>query len=499
MSISCVSDIDCSNYEICKDLTCTHKDLFPDVLPIEIGAFFLIFIFSIITTVAGIGGGVIFLPILMIMFNFTPQEAAPISITMVFLILLLRNLLSLRQRHPIRDKPIINYEIALVFSPSNIIGNIFGAIINVVSATWLILIFLIIIMVVNAFVTGKKAIELRKATSQQKKTKTNLTKESEQYLQKMQLFIENQNQNTENNNGSPKNNNGEIELAIKKDDNDKEDKNEKQLKLIEVRNDSFMFYRLPLEEAGILNVEKVKETSGNLKKILQKESRFMDYEKVFLLFLNLGVLVLFNLFRGNKNLNSIVGIEYCGAGFWVFQFLYIPFGILFLGLVLKILSIENKKKIEAGYIFHKSDLKWSTKTCLQISLNGILVGIVSSLLGIGGAIISSPMLLKLGVETQEASFTASFMALFSSIVSVIVYLIIGKIRWDYAGFCGGLGLIAMVFGLEVILKFLKKRNMMYVIVFTLVFMIFVSFGLNLYSNIDQLINKESSRVFHPYC
>lgn len=356
-------------------------------------------------------------------------------------------------------------------------------------------------MVVNAYVTGKKAIELKKATSQQKKNaKTNLTKESEQYLQKMQLFIESRNQNTENNNdGSPKNNNGEIELVIKKNDNGNEEKNEKDLKLIEVNNGSFMFYRLPLEEAAALNIERVKETSAHLKKILQKERRFMDYEKVFLLFLNLGVLVLFNLFRGNKNLGSIVGLEYCGAGFWVFQFLYIPFGILFLGLVLKILLIENRKKVEAGYIFHKSDLKWGIKTCLQISLNGILVGIVSSLLGIGGAIISSPMLLKLGVETQESSFTASFMALFSSIVSVIVYLIIGKIRWDYAGFCGGLGLIAMVFGLEVILKFLKKRNMMYVIVFTLVFMIFVSFGLNLYSNIDQLINKDSSRVFHPYC
>lgn len=123
MAISCLSDINCAEYEICKDLTCTHKDLFPDVLPIEIGAFFLVFIFSIITTVAGIGGGVVFLPILMIMFNFTPQEAAPISITMVFLILLLRNILSVRQRHPLRDKPVINYEIALVFSPSNIIGN----------------------------------------------------------------------------------------------------------------------------------------------------------------------------------------------------------------------------------------------------------------------------------------------------------------------------------------------------------------------------------------
>jgi len=138
-------------------------------------------------------------------------------------------------------------------------------------------------------------------------------------------------------------------------------------------------------------------------------------------------------------------------------------------------------------------------TCFHLFLNGLVVGVISSLLGIGGAIVSAPVLLKLGVETQEASFTASFMALFSSIVGVIQYMISGKIKWDYAGFYGGVCVFAMVVGLKGVLAFLKKRNMMYGIVFVLVFMIIVATILNIYSNVKEIVTNESSRYFKSYC
>ena len=497
---SCISDSDCSSIEVCIDASCEHKPLFPNVQSKEIAGFIVLFIFSIITTIAGIGGGVVFFPILMIMFNFTTQDAVPISITMVFLILFLRNLLCFSERHPFRDKSVINYDISLIFSPANIIGNIFGVIINKVSASWLILILIVALMSINVFFTAQKALELRKKSKDNKASghvKVNLTKESLLYLNKLKTVQDFYVDSKQSQNVS-----GNISEALLVNENDEIKQSiHNSTKLLEIKHNSFVSYQLPLEEnnPNTLQYEQVKTIHDHLEKILNKEKRMMDYEKVLMLVLNLVVLVIFNLFRGNKNFDSILGIPYCSAGFWVFQFLYIPFGLLFLWFAIKILNKEYKEKKDAGYVFHKSDLKWDKLTCFQISLNGLVVGLISSILGIGGAIVTAPLLLKIGVETQEASFTASFLALFSSIASVIQYLLIGKIKWDYAGFCGGLCLVGMILGLKGVLVFLKKMNMIYLIVFVLVFMILVATILNVYSNINELVNNVDSRSFHSYC
>ncbi len=68
---SCTADTDCSSFEVCENLSCEHKKLFPNLLLMEIGGFIVFFIFSIVTTIAGNGGGTVFLPILMLMYNFS--------------------------------------------------------------------------------------------------------------------------------------------------------------------------------------------------------------------------------------------------------------------------------------------------------------------------------------------------------------------------------------------------------------------------------------------
>ena len=444
-----------------------------------------------------------FLPIIMLMFNFSPQEAAPISITMVFFILFLRNVLSFSDRHPIRDKSVINYDIALIFSPGNIIGNIFGMIINTVSASWLILVFIILLMGINAYITGQKALEIRIQTKNQKrKTRVNLSQEALVYLDRLKSMKASRehSQDVSHSHSQVMLDDGHG-LMVHRNSHLPKASHDDPKKLVEVMNNSLVTYVLPMDDGGekTVTMKEIEETMLKLERILKKERRLMDYEKMALLFLNLFILMIMNLFRGNKNLDSIIGIRYCSPGFWVFQFLYIPFGISFFFFVLWLLSKEYKEKVEAGYVFHSSDLKWDRNTCIQLFFNGLLVGLISSLLGVGGAIVSAPMLLRLGVETQEASFTASFMALFSSIASVIQYLISGKIKWDYAGFYGGVSLISMVIGLKVILAYLKRKNMMYGIVFVLVFMILVATVLNIYSNVKEIVTNEASRSFKSYC
>ena len=484
----CQKDLDCSEMYVCESFSCQHKNLFPTVLPTEIGGLFVFFLFSIITTIAGISGGLVFLPILMLMFDFSTQEAVPISITMIFVLLVLRTILSLSDRHPFRDKPVINYDLALIFSPSIVIGTIFGVIINKVSATWLLMIFILILLSLNAIVTGKKAVELKKKSQMQNNKKDiNLTHLTYDYINKFK-------KNTTDEDNLKTNENKNI-IQIPSDAIITE---ENISKIIEINND--FTGRIQINDnTKDLKFNQIQEKVKILEKILKRENRLMDYEKLVYLFINIIIYVLFLLLGGNQNITSFTGIEYCSVGYWLFQFAYIPFGFLFLIFSYKTLLKEYNEKVEFGYIFHQNDKKWDINTCFVMSVNGFFAGLTSPIVGGGGAIITAPLLLNMGYETQEASFTASFMALFSSIVTIIQYIIIGKIKWDYAAFCGGISLIGMIIGLKGILKELKKRNMIYVIVVFLVFLIVTTSILNVYSNINELVNVENSRNFHYWC
>lgn len=452
-----------------------HKSLFPPT-DMEIIGFIVLFLCSIITTVAGIGGGVIFLPILMLMFDFNDKDAVPISISIVFIILFLRNILSIPERHPRRDKPIINYDIALIFSPSIIMGTIFGVLINQISATWLILLFIIIIMSFNGIITTKNAI-LKMRNEEQllmnSENKVYLNKVAEEYIQNIKGYLSHD----------------IISLSPTKFDPSED--------LVPIETETIISYQIKIQSCPKGSLE---QTLNKLQMYIDNDKKIVDYKKISLMLLNLLVLIILNLLKGNKNSKSIVNVEFCSALYWVLEFIYIPFGLAFLFFVIKLLIYENKEKTNVGYVFLKNDIKWDFKTCLKITLNGILVGVVSSMLGIGGAIISAPLLLELKVETQEASFTASFMAFFSSTATVIQYLISGKIRWDYAGFCGIFTAIGMLIGLLGIVKYLKRKNLLYIITFCLVAMIITATALNIFSDISEMINNsDDSLHFHSVC
>jgi len=131
-SLACLSDSDCviDNYNYCISGTCNHKPLFPNITVMEIISLFIFFISAALTSVAGAGGGALFYPYFILLLGFSTQESAPMSITIVFFILILRNTLCLSERNLYRVKPMIDYDIVLVFSSSILIGTIFGVFIN---------------------------------------------------------------------------------------------------------------------------------------------------------------------------------------------------------------------------------------------------------------------------------------------------------------------------------------------------------------------------------
>ena len=307
--------------------------------------------------------------------------------------------MSMKDRHPLKNRPLINYDVSVIFCPSSIVGTIFGVLFNRMSPNWLLLILILISLGSSGLETWKKA-----------------------KLQKMKELKEN---------GSPDLN---IPLKLMKEE----------------------------ENANSLNNEALSE-------ILKEEAKMIPYKKLMILISNLLVLIFCLFCQGSKNLKSILGLSYCGFGYWFFLFLYIPLGGVILSFSSKMLTNEYNLKLSSGYEFLPSDIKWDSANLKKSLFIGFSIGFSSAILGVGGAVVTSPLLIEMGFDAREATFTATFIAVFTSIAGSMQYIFAGITQFDYMLASLAVGLVGLWIGMRHILDYVKKTNKTSIIMQTLAF------------------------------
>ncbi len=146
-----------------------------------------------------------------------------------------------------------------------------------------------------------------------------------------------------------------------------------------------------------------------LETIIKKESS--RFPKWTLMLLGVAWLIVFivALLKGGKAAPSFVGIKTCSPAYWIVTGLAFPilFGFSFaVGLYMH--SI-HKKKLRLNYQFTEGDIKWTLRNSLLIPTIFLTAGIVAGLLGIGGGMITGPLMLELGMVPQVVTSTSSFM------------------------------------------------------------------------------------------
>ena len=71
------------------------------------------------------------------------------------------------------------------------------------------------------------------------------------------------------------------------------------------------------------------------------------------------------------------------------------------------------------------------KGLLFISASAMLIGVLSTMLGIGGGMLVSPLLLLLKVDSNVVMATNSMTTFFSALASSLQYIITGNIKYDF--------------------------------------------------------------------
>eukprot|EP00163_Fabomonas_tropica_P003099 TRINITY_DN1257_c1_g3_i3.p1 TRINITY_DN1257_c1_g3~~TRINITY_DN1257_c1_g3_i3.p1 ORF type:complete len:558 (-),score=101.50 TRINITY_DN1257_c1_g3_i3:80-1720(-) len=414
---------------------CKHKPLFPHFdFNDELGTI-LAFLGSMLAAGGGTGGGGIFVPMLIVVVGFSPKEAIPLSKAMIFGGAVSNLIFNARRRHPLADRPVIDYDLALMMEPLTLGGTIIGVFFNVIMPNWVIVIALITLLTGVTYRTSQKAI----ATYKSEIIRPSLLAELGEWEQASDEddFVGGEEGYYTNDSGSDGLGNGS---------------NRREHTPLLVSRAEMGSGGTELERIVADNTRK-NETGESLATILERE-RFTPWTKIALLVFSwIGILTI-SILKGGHGAPSIIGIQGCSFWYWLIVSLALPFLLSITLCAGYWLRYNHEVKSSLGYNFIDGDVRWTRRNSILYPALCSIAGVMAGLLGIGGGMIKGPLMLEVGVRPQVVSATAAFMILFTSSATTIQFLVLGLMPLDYAAWYAVIGFVA---------SYLGQLLMMYVI------------------------------------
>jgi hypothetical protein len=100
-----------------------HKDLFP-LDSSDYWGILLVVLGLLIAASGGIGGGGILVPLLILVFGFSPKYAIPLSNFTIVGSSITNMMMNLSKRHPDADRPLVDWDLILVMEPLTMAGAV---------------------------------------------------------------------------------------------------------------------------------------------------------------------------------------------------------------------------------------------------------------------------------------------------------------------------------------------------------------------------------------
>ena len=282
----------------------------------------------------------------------------PLSNITVFGGAIANTILNIRKRHPLADRPLVDWDLILVMEPLTIAGALIGAILNKLLPEALLVISLVALLSFTAYNTLKKAVRMYKAETRAMR----LVRESE--LTRMARKMEEEDQEEEetesllDEDGEARSDieltNGEMEESVDKEDEEEGASNGSRTSNQDDDNSVFS------SAADLKNKEE-------LNAILE-EDRHIPMGNVKVLVVTFVVILFINLMKGGGAFPSPLGIRCGSPSFWVSNGVMLGWILLVSIFARMYLVRRHEIKERVGYPYVEGDIKWDSRATVVYPL-----------------------------------------------------------------------------------------------------------------------------------
>ena len=467
-----------------------HKNFFP-LHFIEFFGVILLGVCIAFWNASGIGGGGIIVTIWVVFLSFSAKESVALSNFSIFWGGVARYIKNFNNRHPLKNAPAIDYEIVAWMLPVTMLGTFAGVELNrsfpriiVFSMLCLTLTILSLLSVWKGIRTFKEEtlhLENEKQTSPPIYT-INEVAEVAEFEEEKDVKLANSHHNLSNNVYNPliDTNSSDMvntsksvrrQMSVPRQDSNESNavgppitKNNLEIDIFDRRA------LLGRHQSSYRDTE----VNPELEKILLAERNHWRPRNLFVVACPFFTVLIISFLRGSPKFNSIIGVERCDA---------LDFVLLFLNmatlLVLEAINIRNLKrdygiKENNNYQFVKGDVAWNSQNIEKFILLGLVGGVVSGLVGLGGGAIYTPLLMEFGIAPSIAGGTSMYMSVFATLSASILFMFQGFLIYEWALTLSISSVIGTVFGITIIGNLVKSSGRSSYLILLLAFVLSVS-------------------------
>lgn len=461
----------------------------------------LVLVLGSLAAGAGIGGGGLFVPIYMVLLGAGPKGAVPLSKATI-LGGAIGNFVSIsRQRHPKADRPMIDYEASTFMQSGELLGVVFGVLLNNLLPAVVIVVFLVLILSYNSLRTINKGIRIRKKETEQMEKNAKAAKEakaggvaaaSASAGEDVEVTPATEAAPSRVANGT-KEGAKEVEVSIEMGQAEAAGAAEAKAAVVaggaeeesrglgEVqmygsfvdvsglggdahsKADAVTSAGGELEKASVDGVAPVEVVKDDLAKIMDEDSKQFPLWAWCLLAPMTAYTVAYSLIKKVIQSQSPC-LDYA---YWLWY--VTPVAILggFMYGTAIILGNRHKRKLDAGFKYLPADIQWDRATLLKFPRTALLAGVTAGLLGIGGGMVIGPLFLQIGMEPQVGTSSCAFMILWTAFSGVVIYAVDEHLGWQLCLYCIGFGFVSGQIGQRLVNAVLKKTGRPSYVVFLL--------------------------------
>lgn len=463
---TCKKDRDCDAFPSricsagdCPQKVCLHKAAFP-LMPADVTTLVTLFFVGAAAGAAGIGGGGLNVPLLMVLSDFTMKEAVPLSHVAVMGNAVAQVLFNVRARHPASPyRPMIHYEFAFLMLPAQLSGSSMGVVIGRVMPPSLLIVLALCLLALATLKSLKKGVVMVQKARQASEPAAEITT-----LKSKDALTGSTSQRELNQASLPP------VLALPRPSTpssaaprpvasgpagDASPRAERRVSVSRTLSGTVLPFggdlgllEAPAEQAG---------AAATSRPPMRIPKTIICYMVAFSIVYCLDFMLMSK---------DVFGTERCSPVYWVALFGLYPFAAasVFLG-------VKHVKRLAAWHEMRgdpplEGDPPLTVATAVVLPTAAVLIGLLAGLLGLGGGEFLVPILLEFGVAPHVSSATSGLLIFLSTSSNIIHYLCAGTLEpvMGYAIFLFVLNMAGASVGLKLVkTKFVRQRN--YLIVF----------------------------------